>query len=174
MGHDLAIGCSSVEEFLARLDGVEGSVETGAVLGWRLLKKLRPSMRQIVISRPFREILRSLDRAGFPYDRNELIERQALLDMAKSNASMAMTFEQLEDREERRILWEYLIDSEWDEEWDRRVSETKIEVEPKTRLALLAANRARTEELKRDLAQLLAAMGLEVTVAPSRSCAITT
>lgn len=158
VAHDLAIGCRSVEEFLARLDDVEGSVETGAVIGYRLLRHLRPDVRQLTLTRPFRDILSSLTRAGFAHNRNELVERRALLEMAAQEAEMTFTFDELNDAGTRQIIFEYLLDVSWDEDWDRRMVGTKVEVERGQRLKELEENREATEELKRDLAQLLLAL----------------
>src|ERR1700691_5659915 len=80
-GHDLATECASLDEFATLLRGpYVGTVETGAVVGWRALRRRLPEARMAVIRRPVPEVYASLARFGLGGSdlMNELVERDAM------------------------------------------------------------------------------------------------
>lgn len=82
-GHDEVIGRSSVSELAGHLRSLAGSVETGAVIGWRALRAALPESRFLVLRRDPTEVIMSLHRAGIPYTEELLLEisaRDAMLD----------------------------------------------------------------------------------------------
>lgn len=60
--HDLAIFSDSIDQFIHPLKTGEliGTVETGAMAGWRVIRKELPSAKFVVIKRPVDEIYNSL------------------------------------------------------------------------------------------------------------------
>src|ERR1700739_4123082 len=73
VGHDLAIRCASIEDFVEQLAQVDGTIETGAVLGWRGVRKVLPKARLLVRRRPLVQVGRSLVNQGLQFDHSDLL-----------------------------------------------------------------------------------------------------
>jgi hypothetical protein len=98
-GHDLATRCATMKEFVGLLnDENVGTAETGAVVGWRAIRRLLPDARIAVIRRPVQQIYDSLARFGLGSQilMDELIERDAMLDrLARVEGARSFSFADL-------------------------------------------------------------------------------
>lgn len=106
VGHDLGIECGSVGDFLARLGALEGTCETGAMFGWRLLRAMLPRARFITIHRPKAEVLASLARFGLRGLEEEIERREAMLQViAQQPGTMSFHYDELDELEACQRLW---------------------------------------------------------------------
>lgn len=65
VGHDIAIECQQLDDFTNSYKfGMVGTVETGAIVAWRLLRHKMPQLRMMVMYRPLGEIIDSIRAKG--------------------------------------------------------------------------------------------------------------
>lgn len=154
VGHDLAVECGSLNEFCGRLCREHcGTVETGAVVGWRALRYRLPDTKIAVVRRPVAEVYSSLDRFGLgsQYLMDELIERDAkLAEVARLPGVKSFTFASLNKLETCRDLFEHCLGEPFDWEWWEGLASENIQIDVAERLRFLDTNRDRIEALKRE------------------------
>ena len=80
VGHDTAVNCDSVGDFLAAVSMMRGTVETGAVIAWKQLVATFPHSVFIAVHRPVHEVLISLEKLGVPARYSELYDRAKMLE----------------------------------------------------------------------------------------------
>lgn len=167
-GHDLATTCETVKEF-TNLLGAEyaGTAETGAVVGWRAIRRLRPDLKIAVIRRPVDEVYHSLARfgVGSPALMAELSKRDAMLDeVGRLRGVRSFSFSDLNSVTSCQELFEHCLGSPFDWEWWECLANVNVQVDVPGRLKYLADNRERIEGLKQDAALISAAP--EVMICP--------
>ncbi len=151
VAHDLTMNCQGAEDFFSMLAECDGTVETGAELGWKLIRARLPESKFLVIRRDIDEVEDSLEAKGITGVREELEERELMLE-AISSLSGTETF-QYSDLKIKRVgkwIWEYLLPVPFDEDWWRRCSALNIQIDMEFRkrqfvekaesLALLRSN----------------------------------
>lgn len=150
VGHDLAIDCSNPEEFLDRLNGMAGTVETGAMVAWRLIRARLPESKFVTIRRPVEEVYRSLTALGIEAQPDELeVKNAALAQIFLEDRSSGMySFENLKDVGCREIMFNDLYGVPLDVEWDRSF-DRNIQIDMRERIAKLIANQDKIANLKR-------------------------
>lgn len=153
VGHDLAVECSSMQDFEDSLDAVDGSVETGAVLGWRLLRAWHPEMRLATVHRPVGDVLGSLAKLGLgPAYAPDMIARAEMLRAAAGAPGvMSVGFEGLSYEPVAAPLWEHLLQIDWDYEWWKDCCGRNIQIDMAARLRRLAANAPGLDRLKLEI-----------------------
>jgi len=153
-GHDLAPECGSLDEFTERLrSDYAGTAETGAVVGWRALRRCLPDARIAIIRRPIDEVYESLARFGLGSQAllSELIERNAMLDdLARVRGVRSFTFADLSRMDDCRALFEHCLDIPFDWEWWEGLASVNIQVDVLAQVRFLRANHDRIEQLKRE------------------------
>ena len=137
--HDLIVGCSSIGDFDRALEGVDGSCETGAMMGWKLLLQRR--LRLIVIKRPVEEVALSLENAtGFPANRALLEERYAMLDaLSRASGVKTFSFSQLREEAVCREIFEDCLGFEPPEGWWEEMSGLNVQINMAQRIEDLVA-----------------------------------
>ena len=81
VGHDVAVRSDSIESFFSHFDeGMIGTVETGAMAGWRLLRERVPAAAIAVVRRPIEDVKLSLSQFGVFPRAGDLEGRAAVLD----------------------------------------------------------------------------------------------
>src|ERR1700693_5504840 len=126
-GHDIGAESASVQDFLNRLAQVDGTVETGAVIGWQLIPHLIPPATIITIKRPVSEIKESLRAFGIRPIRGELEMRRAMLDeCAATPGVQSFDFSELNDPEVCRAIFERCLGFWLDPKWYRRYATRNI------------------------------------------------
>lgn len=143
-GHDTAIDCDTVQQFLnqfaSRGGGLAGTVETGAMIGWRLLRAKLPNLKTLVIMREPSEVLASLARQGLSgqwLDRDIGEKWMMLTAIANDPEVTVLDWRALNDPLICKELFEKLLGIEWDEEWYERFSATNIQIDLFQRLTRL-------------------------------------
>lgn len=142
VGHDLLLDCDSLEDFEAFFQEgskFEGSCETGAVLGWRLLRQRLPKVKLLVVHRPVLEVAASLVRQGVLPDIRMLEEREGMLQTAgRAPGIEAIEYSDLDDLDCMKWMTEYLLGPGWWElEWWLGLRQYNIQVNMKERLERL-------------------------------------
>lgn len=161
IGHDLAVECSSLQDFEDVLDGVRGSVETGAVLGWRLLREWYPTMRIATITRPVEDVIRSLNAFGLGtanaadmYARAEMLRALSMQPGVEN-----FSFEGLSLESECARLWEFCLRKDFDFEWWREMAPQNIQIDMTARVRALQANAPGLELLRAEIVNEISQLG---------------
>lgn len=144
VGHDIAIKAKNVAEFLSHFSFADGTCETSAMLGWRLLKNELPNLKTLVVIRDPREVIASLQKKGISSDAltNEILSRWHMLQaIGSAKDAKAVRFEELDSREIRAMIFEWLLELGFDEDWDARFAYTNIQVDFPARVKQLVENR---------------------------------
>lgn len=169
-GHDVALDCDSVAGFRAKLAGLDGTVETGAVIAWRAIRANLPDVRLIVLKRPVAEVLESFGRLGMVSDvlTAEMRERAHLLDQCGAQAGVeTIIFRDLADPAACNRLFETCLEEPSDFEWWESLADRNIQIDIAARFEKIRRNAAMTEALKRDAVQSLP--DLEIGLEPFAS-----
>lgn len=144
VGHDIAIRTRSVREFLAHFSFADGACETSAMLGWRLLKHEIPNLKTLVVVRDPREVIESLEKKGLASEglALEVMSRWHMLQaIGSAKDAKAVRFEELNSKEIRSMVFEWLLELGFDEDWDARFAATNIQVDFAARVEQLIQNR---------------------------------
>lgn len=153
--HDLAIYCSSINDFLMQFDppiGIAGCCETGAVDAWRILLERRPDIRPLVVLRDPGQVKESLAKFGLRDD--ETIDRrwQALQALAQVRGVPSYSYEDLKDQASAEAIFFYCTGLPCPEGWYKRLAAVNIQINMEHRVALLQANAPRIAKLKAEVA----------------------
>lgn len=162
VGHDLTVDCSSIADFEDALDAVDGTVETGAIIGWRLLLARRPDLRVLTVTRPTWEVIYSLQRLGLVgIDQTELMFRAEMLRaLALQTGVENFSFDELRGEAACARLWEFALRRDFDYEWWLEMRDRNIQINMRERIARLSANAPGIASLKSEiLAATLAQQG---------------
>jgi hypothetical protein len=153
--HDAALGCSSVDEYVNKISNLDGTVETSAVLGYRLWQNAFPRARFIVVHRTVLSVARSIEQLGLVPDWSFLYLQELMLGKFISQyKSIFFTFEGLSKFENRRRLCEFTIGS-FDREHDELFAAKNIQIDAQERLKALEENSARFVSFHNDIAKKL-------------------
>lgn len=153
-GHDIALDCQSVEQFIDRLDAIGGTVETGSVLGAKALRILRPDIKMAVVQRPVGEVLQSLASIGLFPAPAEIEHRAALLDdLAQEPGVLVLTPEDLNHYGPCAELFDFCRGLECSRErWDW-FCDFNVQLNIPRRLAKLQATSQAVQHMKAQLAE---------------------
>lgn len=153
VGHDIAIECKSVADFQRAFDeGMDGTVETGAVLGWRLMRHLMPGVKLVTVRRDPRDVIKSLAKFGLPVDNREICHRDAMLDLvAETPGSLNVLYDSLVDPQVCKVLFEFCLDLPFDWEHWTKFNTLNIQVDMQQRINQLYRNHAQLEKLKSEI-----------------------
>lgn len=154
VGHDIAIRAKNVHEFLAHFDFADGTCETSAMLGWRLLKHEMPKLKTLVVVRDPQEVLESLRKKGLASESLtlEIMSRWHMLQaIGNAKDAKAIKFEDLDSKEIRSQIFEFLLDLDFDEDWDARFASTNIQVDFAARVKQLMQNQNQIARLRAEV-----------------------
>lgn len=153
VGHDLAVECSSVQDFEDSLAAVDGSVETGAVLGWRLIREWHPEIRLATVHRPLRDVLNSLERLGLGSAHGPDMEArmEMLRALAQQPGVVNVSFDELNDERTCALLWEHVLRTDFDFEWWKEMLSRNVQIDMPARLRRLRANASGLDRLKMEI-----------------------
>lgn len=147
-GHDLAAYARSIEDFRRLLSGVDGSCETGAVVGWKLLRLEFPQARFVVVKRPLGEIIDSIRAKGFEPLIEVLEQRAEMLDVL-SQAPEVRTYEfkDLESPGTCREIFEFCLEQPFDVARWQHLASQNIQIDFAARVGWLATHQYETSQL---------------------------
>jgi hypothetical protein len=151
VGHDIAARSDSIEGFFRNFDeGLSGTVETGAMMGWRLFRERFPDAPIAVVRRSIEDVKLSLARFGVAPREGDLEARAAVLDeLEKEPGVLSVTFRDLCEARNRRRVFEHCLGCAWDQEWDARLASVDIQVDFMRELREVAVNQERIAAMKR-------------------------
>jgi len=158
-GHDISIECQSMSDFLGAFGsgGIDGTVESGAVLGWRVIKQFLPRVRFVTVRRPIGEVYESLAKFGLYPTAGELETKDELLDVVETlPGTLRFDYHELSDGEVAKRLFTHCLQLAFDEQWWRSWEQTIVQIDMPARLDRLRENYPRLQALKVELAELLA------------------
>lgn len=153
VGHDTIIECNRLSDFAENFtNGMRGTIETGAVEGWRQIIAAFPQGRFLTIRRPLEEVHQSLMRFGLDV-KLELLQREALLNEIEAEGfAERVDFVDLRQHGCRKWIWNYLLpEFPFDVERDIMLAQVNIQVDMQARLVQLAGRAAAMVVLKEEL-----------------------
>lgn len=154
VGHDIGIWCKNPEDFFANFEaGMVGTVETGAMIGWGLIKERLPHARFAVIRRPVDGVKRSLGQFGIIPNAGEMEARDRMLDEISAYPGvLSVTFSGMYEAQARGALYEHCLQEPYDGLWDAEIAGRNIQIDVFERMRRLAENQVGIAELKASLA----------------------
>jgi hypothetical protein len=158
VGHDIGITCRTPEDFAERLKtDLAGTCETGAMFAWRLIRKMLPDARFVVVRRPVSDVIDSLRKCGLYGLEEEMERRNALLDeIAAEDGVLSVRFEHLDDLLWTHTLYASCTGEPLTRQWHEHMGAMNVQVDMATRLSLLAMSADRIACLKAEVARQLA------------------
>lgn len=151
VGHDIAIDCATPEEFLEKLSGLDGTVETGAMVAWRLIRARLPQAKFVTIRRPVEDVRRSLANLGVNVAPGELETKNEILNgMQRSSEAncWGVSFRGLDRSVIRGWMFDYLLGQPIDPEWEHLFNRN-IQIDFPAHMKHLLANQDKIANLKR-------------------------
>lgn len=151
--HDLAPHSDSVEDFYQSLTcGIIGTVETGAVIGWPLIRKRLPESRFLVVRRPVGEVMDSFRSVGVEVHAAEIEEKAELLDKLSGVTGVpTIQFKSLASEACCAWVFKYLLGIEHDREWWQSLASKNIEIDMPQRIRLLGERHDILERMKAEV-----------------------
>ena len=110
-GHDLMPYADSVAQFIGAILRRGGTVETGAMVAWRALRKAMPGAPIVTIRRPVFHVWDSLQRQTTMMDRSmfdALMARNVLLDEIETAGALSIQYDRLASPKTCAMLWDHL------------------------------------------------------------------
>ena len=148
--HDLGPECDTPEAFIERLGN--GTCETGAAFAWRLIRRMKPDCKFVVVKRDPSEVCESLERFGLRGQMVEMISRFVhLSEIAIQPGTLYVEYARLGEMETCKRIFEFCLDEPFDRAWWERLDAINIQVDMPAWLRHLSSNRDRIEALKADV-----------------------
>ncbi len=135
--HDLILRSDSLKHLITNLTSVTGSVELGLGVAWPLLFNLLPETKVIVIRRHLNDIYRSLHRLGLYIPIEELEMRDKALEHCSQHPKVkSYSFEDLDNPEICKEIFEYCLNCNWNQAWYRAYAGINIQLNVPKRMQL--------------------------------------
>jgi hypothetical protein len=147
-----------MEDFIGAFaaGGIDGTVESGAILGWRVIRHRLPRVRLITVRRPIREVYDSLARFGLRPPEGELETKDELLNAVEAlPGTKRFDYHELPDKITACDLFTHCLQLAFDEQWWAGWEQTIVQIDMQSRLDRLSVNRPRLQALKLQIAELL-------------------
>lgn len=149
--HDLAIGPNSAQALMKQFLQIDGCVETGSMLGWKLWRHAFPQVKFAVIRRPLGEVVDSLFKLGIRPDVDELVERAEILSAISSQpGTLTLTSRELGRASGSRALVEHCLGHDLDLGIWERLRNENIQINIPERIGELAFYAQEISSLKLD------------------------
>ena len=153
-------GMNEVISFFNR--GSIGSAETGAAQAWRLIKHFIPSVRFVVVTRSEDDIIASFARYEISkiarVDEVKLRKTVAytircLNQITEAKGTLTVRFEDLENEDACRKVFEHCLPYEFDPKWWRKMNATNVQSNAAALVEYYQANLERVSAFKATLKQ---------------------
>lgn len=150
--HDIVVNLHTVTDLRAFFAiPCTGTAETGMVDGWKLVKKLVPNAKIVVIKRPIEEVKSSLAKFGINWN-DDLTRRDALLDeVSQEDGVLTVSFDDLNTEETCKKIFEHCLGISFDRDWWLTLKDANIQIDMAKRLKTLERNRGKIEALKAEV-----------------------
>jgi hypothetical protein len=159
VGHDITIECKHPEDFFADFapsGPMLGTVETGAVMAWKLIRQRLPEAKFVVVRRPLGDVKASLGQFGLEAPPGELEARDEMLDVVASlPGSESLRYSDLCIPQVCRWLFEHCLERPWDPSWHAMMAQINVQVNMTQRIEQLLRNH---EDLVKLQAEMLGAI----------------
>lgn len=157
VGHDIGITSDTPADFADALNhDLAGTCETGAAFAWRLIRKLVPDVRFVVVLRPVSEVCASLERCGITGMEAEMQARMdGLQQIMHQPGTTTLDWTALRFEGTCARLYAQLTGEPMDAQWWRTFAPLNIQVDMAQRLRLLQARSEQITRLKATVAQEL-------------------
>jgi hypothetical protein len=158
VGHDITIECKHPGDFFEGFERgtLRGTVETGAVLAWKLIRQRLPEAKFVVVRRPLEAVRLSLGQFGIAAPEGELEARDEMLGVvSKLPGSETLDYSDLCIPQVCKWLFEHCLEQTWDPQWHETLAGINIQVDMKARVEQLVRNYADLQTLQ---AEMLAAI----------------
>lgn len=156
VGHDLILECAYVSDFFRLLDARGGTIETGAITGAKVIRRMRPDIKMAVVRRPVDQVIRSLVGIGLANLVPRQIEQRAeLLDeLSKEPGVLTIAFEDLATYDACNRLTEFCRGAPCPpERWDR-FADFNIQLNIPRRVAKLQAKAVNIQRIREQVEEL--------------------
>jgi hypothetical protein len=152
-GHDVAVYCESIDDFVRMFSsGMVGTCETGAVSAWRVIREEIPEVKFVVIKRPVKEVIASLNKLGVAPSFGHLSDMVNMLEnVASLNGSLAVDYDELDSPVACRRIFEFCLGIPFDWEWWEYYSQFNIQVDVRRQIELINKNAPRLMRLKKEV-----------------------
>lgn len=152
VAHDLTMSCKSPQDFFSLLAQCDGTAETGAELGWKLIKSVLPKAKLLVIRRNIDEVEDSLAAQGVIGVRDQLEERELMLEAISAlPGTETFDFADLKIKRCCKWIWEYLLGVPFDEPWWKVCSQTNIQIDMEYRKKEFISKAGTLAKLRTDI-----------------------
>ena len=153
VGHDIAARSDSIEGFFRNFDeGLSGTVETGAMMGWRLFREKFPDAPIVTVRRPITDVELSLAQFGVYPREGDLKARAAILDeIEKEPGMLTMSFRDLYSASNRRRVFEHCLRRPWDPHWDAKLAPVNTQIDVVAALKAVAENQNAIAAMKKEV-----------------------
>jgi hypothetical protein len=152
VGHDTVIECDSLGDFTSQFNppgALLGCCETGAIVGWREIRRRLPQAQFLAIRRQPAAVYQSLVNCGILADPAELALRQEMLDnMVEELAAPVFDFEEISQPWVGEWMFENLLGIPFDEGWWEQTCCLNVQVNMGDRLDRLEARRPALANLR--------------------------
>lgn len=153
--HDIVTDLHSItelESFFKRPN--VGTCETGMVDGWKLIEKLYPQVRRIVVRRSLKDVKASLAKFGINADK-DVERRSALLTQVTQRPGvLTVTFDDLDTEEGCKKVFEHCLQLPFDRDYWLSLKDRNIQIDMERRIEKLRNNHVEIEALKAELARV--------------------
>lgn len=157
-GHDIVVEMPDLKKIQAffSIPNV-GTVETGMVSGWKLVKKLVPDIKMVVIRRPILDVKSSLLKFGLESD-EELERRDKLLDEIQAQPDvLSISFDELNYPIFCKEIFEHCLELPFDKRWWVSLKDKNIQIDMKKQMEKIQQVRPQIENLKQEVAKMMEA-----------------
>jgi hypothetical protein len=154
--HDLSSTCDTAQNFVDRLLVARGTVETGSMAGWRLMKLAISDADIVTIRRPVADVLSSLAAVGITGVEEEIAAKDKHLNAMEAAGAMRIEFDQLSDARVCADLWEHLTAAPFDFARWRAFDAQNLQVNVSERLSMIQARASQIEQLTAEVEALTA------------------
>lgn len=156
-GHDIVTDYFTPGDIQYRLTEPNfGTVETGMIDGWKLARRLVPIAKILVIKRPVKEVINSLDRAGVSHSAAQIIARAALLDEISAQPDvLSFYYDELDTEEACKKIFEHCLELPFDRDWWLGLRGANIQLNMLKRIEKLQATQSAMQRLKQAAAEMM-------------------
>lgn len=158
VGHDIGVECATPDDFADMLRGpLVGTCETGAQFAWKLIRKMLPDAKFVVIKRDPLEVSESLARFGLTDVDAEMDRRCALLsEISDSEGTLTFSYDDLGHPGVCWAIYEHCTGLPMDMRWWAQMDALNVQVDMPRMIDRLIHNRDRIAGLKAEVARRLA------------------
>jgi hypothetical protein len=140
VGHDIGIECDTPADFVKALSPgmLDGTCETGAAFAWPLFQRALPDAKYVVVRRPLKDVVASLEHVGLSGLSGEMEKREQELGWISAMPGVTtIAFADLGKPTVLEWLYEYLVEMPLEPWWLEQLSAVNIQLDLQKRISRL-------------------------------------